>query len=110
LLRQLREVPKEEKYAYVETIIDLLEKHDNADAIIGKVGEGLSAEQRKRLTVGVELASKPELLFFLDEATICLDSGVAFSLVRSLAESHRRRSSGPVHNPPAFCCAVRAFR
>lgn len=84
LLRQPRETSKEEKFAYAETIIDLLEMRDIAGATIGKVGEGLSTEQRKRLTIGVELASKPELLFFLDEPTSGLDSGAAFNIVRFL--------------------------
>jgi len=30
---------------------------------------GLNIEQRKRLTIGVELAAKPALLLFLDEPT-----------------------------------------
>ncbi|KZL65293.1 ABC-2 type transporter [Colletotrichum tofieldiae] len=84
LLRQPREVPKKEKFDYCETIIDLLEMRDIAGATIGKVGEGLNAEQRKRLTIGVELASKPELLMFLDEPTSGLDSGAAFNIVRFL--------------------------
>ncbi|KAK2036370.1 ABC-2 type transporter [Colletotrichum somersetense] len=84
LLRQPREVPKQEKFDYCETIIDLLEMRDIAGATIGKVGEGLNAEQRKRLTIGVELASKPELLMFLDEPTSGLDSGAAFNIVRFL--------------------------
>lgn len=84
LLRQPREVPTKEKYAYCETIIDLLEMHDIAGATIGQVGEGLNPEQRKRLTIGVELASKPELLLFLDEPTSGLDSGAAFNIVRFL--------------------------
>jgi len=57
---------------------------DIAGATIGTIGEGLNAEQRKRLTIGVELASKPELLFFLDEPTSGLDSGAAFNIVRFL--------------------------
>ncbi|KAI0132440.1 ABC drug exporter AtrF [Xylariales sp. AK1849] len=84
LLRQPKEVSKKEKYAYCETIIDLLEMQDIAGATIGKVGEGLNQEQRKRLTIGVELASKPELLMFLDEPTSGLDSGAAFNIVRFL--------------------------
>ncbi|KAK5193529.1 ATP-binding cassette transporter snq2 [Exophiala xenobiotica] len=84
LLRQPREVPVEEKYAYCETIIDLLEMRDIAGATIGKIGEGLNQEQRKRLTIAVELASKPELLMFLDEPTSGLDSGAAFNIVRFL--------------------------
>ncbi|PNY24380.1 Brefeldin A resistance protein [Tolypocladium capitatum] len=84
LLRQPREVPREEKMSYCETIIDLLEMRDIATATIGRVGEGLDQEQRKRLTIGVELASKPELLMFLDEPTSGLDSGAAFNIVRFL--------------------------
>merc|ERR1711939_394481 len=84
LLRQPREVPVEEKYAYCETIIDLLEMRDIAGATIGRIGEGLNQEQRKRLTIGVELASKPELLMFLDQPTSGLDSGAAFNIVRFL--------------------------
>ncbi|KAI0381497.1 ABC-2 type transporter-domain-containing protein [Hypomontagnella monticulosa] len=84
LLRQPKEVPTKEKYEYCETIIELLEMQDIAGATIGSVGEGLNAEQRKRLTIGVELASKPELLMFLDEPTSGLDSGAAFNIVRFL--------------------------
>ncbi|KAF3355139.1 hypothetical protein VdG1_04351 [Verticillium dahliae VDG1] len=84
LLRQPRETPKQEKLDYCETIIDLLEMHDIAGATIGRIGEGLNQEQRKRLTIGVELASKPELLMFLDEPTSGLDSGAAFNIVRFL--------------------------
>ncbi|KAL1794536.1 hypothetical protein ACET3X_007957 [Alternaria dauci] len=83
-LRQPKEVPIQEKYDYVEKIIDLLEMRDIAGAAIGTAGNGLNQEQRKRLTIGVELASKPELLMFLDEPTSGLDSGAAFNIVRFL--------------------------
>ncbi|KAI9759591.1 MAG: hypothetical protein M4579_002257 [Chaenotheca gracillima] len=84
LLRQPKEVPREEKYAYVERIIGLLEMEEIAGATIGAAGAGLNQEQRKRVTIGVELASKPELLMFLDEPTSGLDSGAAFNIVRFL--------------------------
>jgi ATP-binding cassette subfamily G (WHITE) protein 2 (SNQ2) len=84
LLRQPKEVPIQEKYAYVETIIHLLEMRDIAGATIGKVGSGLNVEQRKRVTIGVELASKPSLLMFLDEPTSGLDSQAAFNILRFL--------------------------
>ncbi|KAL2353475.1 ABC-2 type transporter-domain-containing protein [Cryomyces antarcticus] len=83
-LRQPKEVSLQEKYDYCETVIDLLEMRDIAGAAIGKTGAGLNQEQRKRLTIGVELASKPELLMFLDEPTSGLDSGAAFNIVRFL--------------------------
>ncbi|KXJ85093.1 hypothetical protein Micbo1qcDRAFT_169666 [Microdochium bolleyi] len=70
----------EEKYAYVEEIIALLEMEDIADAIIGYPEAGLVVEQRKRLTIGVELAAKPELLLFLDKPTSGLDSQSAFNI------------------------------
>ncbi|KAH7118469.1 brefeldin A resistance protein [Dactylonectria macrodidyma] len=84
LLRQDRSTPREEKLRYVDTIIDLLELHDLADTLIGRVGAGLSVEQRKRVTIGVELVSKPSILIFLDEPTSGLDGQSAFSTVRFL--------------------------
>ena len=69
MLRQPREISRQEKFEYVEQVIKLLELEDIADAIIGNVGEGLSSEQRKRTTIAVELASRPQLLLFLDEPT-----------------------------------------
>ncbi|KAF1994828.1 hypothetical protein P154DRAFT_526746 [Amniculicola lignicola CBS 123094] len=83
-LRQPFETPQAEKYAYVEEIIALLEMEDMADAIIGDPESGLAVEQRKRVTIGVELAAKPELLLFLDEPTSGLDSQSAFNIVRFL--------------------------
>jgi len=74
----------EERYAYVEEIISLLEMESIADAIIGTPEFGLTVEQRKRVTIGVELAAKPELMLFLDEPTSGLDSQSAFNIVRFL--------------------------
>lgn len=84
LLRQSRDTPKEEKLSYVDTIIDLLELHDLADTIIGRVGAGLSVEQRKRVTIGIELVAKPRILIFLDEPTSGLDGQSAHNTVRFL--------------------------
>jgi ABC-type multidrug transport system ATPase subunit len=84
LLRQPKEVPVKEKYDYCEKIIDLLEMRPIAGATVGSPGSGLNQEQRKRLTIAVELASKPELLLFLDEPTSGLDSLAAFNIVRFL--------------------------
>jgi ATP-binding cassette subfamily G (WHITE) protein 2 (SNQ2) len=79
-LRQPFEVPKEEKDAYVEEMIELLELQDLSEALVWSLG----VEARKRLTIGVELASKPELLLFLDEPTSGLDAQSAWNLVRFL--------------------------
>ncbi|KAK7415703.1 hypothetical protein QQX98_005738 [Neonectria punicea] len=81
LLRQPQEIPYEEKISYVDHIINLLELEDICDAIIGNPGAGLSIEQRKRLTLGVELVAKPTLLF-LDEPTSGLDGQSAYNIVR----------------------------
>ncbi|KAL4875271.1 ABC-2 type transporter-domain-containing protein [Aspergillus karnatakaensis] len=83
LLRQPAVVPEEEKVAYVDHIIELLELHDIRDALIGVPGAGLSIEQRKRLTLGVELVAKPTLLF-LDEPTSGLDGQSAYNIIRFL--------------------------
>ena len=83
-LRQPYEVSREQKYAYVEEVLSLLELENLADAIIGTPESGLSVEERKRVTIGVELSAKPELLLFLDEPTSGLDSQSAFNIVRFL--------------------------
>ena len=80
LLRQERSVPHEEKIAYVDNTISLLEMNEIEDAVIYSLG----VEQKKRLTIGVELAAKPSLLLFLDEPTSGLDANAAFSIVRFL--------------------------
>jgi len=79
-LRQPASVPIEEKDAYVEEVIELLELQDLTEALVWS----LSSEARKRLTIGVEIASKPELLLFLDEPTSGLDAQSAWNLVRFL--------------------------
>lgn len=68
LLRQSRDTPRKEKLAYVDTIIELLELRDLEHTLIGRIGAGLSVEQRKRVTIGVELVSKPSILIFLVSA------------------------------------------
>ncbi|KAK9311000.1 ABC-2 type transporter-domain-containing protein [Lipomyces starkeyi] len=84
LLRQPRHISREEKLKYVDTIINLLELHDIEHTLIGYVGAGLSVEQRKRVTIGVELVSKPSILIFLDEPTSGLDGQAAYNTVRFL--------------------------
>lgn len=80
----------QEKLDYVETVIKLLEMEPFAEALVGEIGSGLNVEQRKRLTIGVELAARPALLLFLDEPTSGLDSQAAWSIVlflRKLADA-----------------------
>ncbi|KAL9101511.1 MAG: hypothetical protein Q9163_003237 [Psora crenata] len=84
LLRQPNTTPRKEKLDYVDEVIKVLEMESYADAVVGVPGEGLNVEQRKRLTIGVELAAKPALLLFLDEPTSGLDSQTAWSIVALL--------------------------
>ncbi|KAF5667190.1 atpase [Fusarium heterosporum] len=80
ILRQPAKYSKQERIDYVETIIILLGMEAYANAIIGFPGEGLNVEQRKRLTIGVELVARPQLLLFLDEPTSGLDSQTSWSI------------------------------
>ncbi|KIM94271.1 hypothetical protein OIDMADRAFT_106738 [Oidiodendron maius Zn] len=80
LLRQPGNITRKEKLEYVEEVIKLLDMEEYADAVVGVPGEGLNVEQRKRLTIGVELAAKPELLLFLDEPTSGLDSQTSWAI------------------------------
>ncbi|CAO3589784.1 unnamed protein product [Absidia cylindrospora] len=82
-LRQPADVPVEEKNAYVEQIITLLEMERIGDALIGdlEAGIGISVEERKRLTIATELVGKPKLLF-LDEPTSGLDAQSSYNIVR----------------------------
>ncbi|KAH3664070.1 hypothetical protein OGAPHI_004784 [Ogataea philodendri] len=103
-LRQGKDVPKSEKDEYVENVINILEMQKYADAIVGVAGEGLNVEQRKRLTIGVELAAKPQLLLFLDEPTSGLDSQTAWSicqLMRKLANNGQAILC-TIHQPSAI--------
>ncbi|OLL26317.1 Brefeldin A resistance protein [Neolecta irregularis DAH-3] len=103
MLRQPASVSRKEKYQYVEAIIKLLEMQDYAEAIIGKPGKGLNVEQRKRLTIGVELAAKPKLLVFLDEPTSGLDSQSAWSIVALMKKLARAGQAVlcTIHQPSA---------
>jgi ABC-type multidrug transport system ATPase subunit len=54
LLRQNREIPREEKLRYVDTIVRLLQLEDLEHTLIGRPGAGLSVEQRKRKSESIE--------------------------------------------------------
>lgn len=104
VLRQPSTTPRAEKVAYAEEVIKMLGMEEYAEAIVGVLGEGLNVEQRKRLTIGVELAAKPELLVFFDEPTSGLDSQTAWSictLMRKLAD-HGQAILCTIHQPSAM--------
>ncbi|AEO69668.1 uncharacterized protein THITE_2120354 [Thermothielavioides terrestris NRRL 8126] len=90
MLRRPKSVSKKEKFEFVEEVIKMLGMEEYADAVVGVPGEGLNVEQRKLLTIGVELVAKPKLLLFLDEPTSGLDSQSAWAIcvfLRKLADA-----------------------
>ncbi|ORY61070.1 putative ABC transporter [Leucosporidium creatinivorum] len=104
LLRQPAHISREEKLAYVDEVIALLDMEAYADAVVGVPGEGLNVEQRKRLTIGVELAAKPELLLFLDEPTSGLDSQTSWAICDLMAKltAHGQAILCTIHQPSAM--------
>lgn len=104
VLRQPAHVPKEEKVAYVNEVIKLLEMDEYADAVVGVPGEGLNVEQRKRLTIGVELAAKPPLLLFVDEPTSGLDSQTSWAILDLLEKLTKAGQAilCTIHQPSAM--------
>lgn len=78
---------------------------DYSDAVVGVSGEGLNVEQRKRLSIGVELVAKPKLLVFLDDH---VGFGFTDCLVYLQIDPQISRSwTGYfVHNSSTFCDLV----
>jgi ABC-type multidrug transport system permease subunit/ABC-type multidrug transport system ATPase subunit len=104
LLRQPAHTPRAEKVEYVEEVIKLLDMTEYADAVVGVPGEGLNVEQRKRLTIGVELAAKPALLLFLDEPTSGLDSQTSWAILDLLDKLKKNGQAilCTIHQPSAM--------
>ncbi|WWC87080.1 uncharacterized protein L201_001966 [Kwoniella dendrophila CBS 6074] len=104
LLRQPGHVSKQEKLDYVEEVLKLLEMDTYADAVVGVPGTGLNVEQRKRLTIGVELVAKPALLLFLDEPTSGLDSQTSWNILQLLKklQEHGQAILCTIHQPSAI--------
>uniref|UniRef100_A0A7N0V0C7 ABC transporter domain-containing protein n=1 Tax=Kalanchoe fedtschenkoi TaxID=63787 RepID=A0A7N0V0C7_KALFE len=83
-LRLPAEVSREEKLAFVKEVMDLVELNNLKDAIVGLPGvSGLSTEQRKRLTIAVELVANPSIIF-MDEPTSGLDARAAAIVMRTV--------------------------
>jgi hypothetical protein len=71
LLRQAGNGPRQEKLKFFETIIHILDLHDLADTLIGYVGAGLSVEQCKRVTIGIELVYMPVRMLRYSQRSGC---------------------------------------
>jgi ATP-binding cassette subfamily G (WHITE) protein 2 (PDR) len=65
---------------------------------------GLNVEQRKRLSIGVELVAKPALLLFLDEPTSGLDSQTSWNILQLLRKlaAHGQAILCTIHQPSAI--------
>ncbi|MBA0857796.1 hypothetical protein Goshw_017405 [Gossypium schwendimanii] len=69
---------------FVEEVMELVELKPLRNALVGLPGiEGLSTEQRKRLTIAVELVANPSIIF-MDEPTSGLDARAAAIVMRTV--------------------------
>jgi len=69
---------------FVEEVLETIELDDIKDSLVGIAGQsGLSTEQRKRLTIAVELVSNPSIIF-MDEPTSGLDARAAAVVMRAV--------------------------
>ncbi|XP_058182567.1 pleiotropic drug resistance protein 2-like [Rhododendron vialii] len=83
-LRLAPDVNKETRKMFVEEVMELVELSPLRDAIVGLPGvDGLSTEQRKRLTIAVELVANPSIIF-MDEPTSGLDARAAAIVMRTV--------------------------
>ncbi|KQK09541.1 ABC transporter G family member 38 [Brachypodium distachyon] len=83
-LRLPKDVTDQEKKVFVEEVMELIELNGLKDAIVGLPGvNGLSTEQRKRLTIAVELVANPSIIF-MDEPTSGLDARAAAIVMRTV--------------------------
>eukprot|EP00667_Euglena_gracilis_P001821 EG_transcript_1821 len=83
LLRLPHGVPAADKEAHAWQVLRQLNLHVIANCLIGSGPSGLSVEQIKRVTIGVEMAANPAVLF-LDEPTSGLDSMAADAVIDAL--------------------------
>lgn len=83
-LRLSKDVNTETKQMFVAEVMDLVELNTLKNALVGLPGvNGLSTEQRKRLTIAVELVANPSIIF-MDEPTSGLDARAAAIVMRTV--------------------------
>ncbi|KAI7757882.1 hypothetical protein M8C21_029195 [Ambrosia artemisiifolia] len=83
-LRLASDVDENTRKMFVDEVMDLVELNPLRNALVGLPGvNGLSTEQRKRLTIAVELVANPSIIF-MDEPTSGLDARAAAIVMRTV--------------------------
>ncbi|KAL6643455.1 hypothetical protein ACP70R_018221 [Stipagrostis hirtigluma subsp. patula] len=83
-LRLPNDISRKARNEFVEEVMALVELDQLRHSLIGKQGStGLSTEQRKRLTIAVELVANPSIIF-MDEPTSGLDARAAAIVMRTV--------------------------
>ena len=107
-LRLPATTPARAREALVRDVMRLVELEPLDGALVGRPGvDGLSTEQRKRLTIALELVTNPPVLF-CDEPSTGLDSraaAVVMGAVRAVAASGRTVVC-TIHQPGAQIFAL----
>ncbi|KAH9674753.1 ABC transporter G family member 34 [Citrus sinensis] len=83
-LRLSSDIDSKTRKMFVDEVMDLVELEPLTNAMVGLPGvDGLSTEQRKRLTIAVELVANPSIIF-MDEPTSGLDARAAAIVMRTV--------------------------
>lgn len=86
----------------VESVIQMLDLEKCRDTVIGNAfSKGVSGGEGKRVSVGIELVSDPEILF-LDEPTTGLDAKTALDTMQCIKNISQQKKMGVVaviHQP-----------
>ncbi|KAF3447188.1 hypothetical protein FNV43_RR12368 [Rhamnella rubrinervis] len=83
-LRLSSDVDSSTRKMFIEEVMELVELSSIREALVGLPGvNGLSIEQRKRLTIAVELVANPSIIF-MDEPTSGLDARAAAIVMRTV--------------------------
>ncbi|WJZ98041.1 hypothetical protein VitviT2T_016598 [Vitis vinifera] len=83
-LRLPAEINPETREIFIQEVMELIELTPLGEALVGYPNvNGLSVEQRKRLTIAVELVANPSIIF-MDEPTSGLDARAASIVMRAV--------------------------
>lgn len=95
-------MPTPEKRAHAERVIQEMGLGDASNTRIGgRIAKGISGGQRKRMTICIEMLTRPRLIF-LDEPTSGLDSAASYHVMSHIARIAAREGMtviAAVHQP-----------